>query len=93
MKQDSKGKRMTGTVVSDKMNKTIVVVVERKFSHRKFKKVVKKTKRYKCHDEENKCAVGDIVTMKEIRPVSKDKRWSLVAIDRKANLDQDVKQK
>ena len=84
---------MTGTVVSDKMNKTIVVVVERKFSHRKFKKVVKKTKRYKCHDEENKCAVGDIVTMKEIRPVSKDKRWSLVAIDRKANLDQDVKQK
>lgn len=93
MKQDSKGKRMTGTVVSDKMNKTIVVVVERKFSHRKFKKVVKKTKRYKCHDEENKCAVGDIVTMKEIRPISKDKRWSLVAIDRKANLDQDVKQK
>ncbi len=93
MKQDSKGKRMTGTVVSDKMNKTIVVVVERKFSHKKFKKVVKKTKRYKCHDEENKCAVGDIVTMKEIRPISKDKRWSLVAIDRKANLDQDVKQK
>jgi len=93
LKQDSKGKRMTGTVVSDKMNKTIVVVVERKFSHKKFKKVVKKTKRYKCHDEENKCAVGDIVTMKEIRPVSKDKRWSLVAIDRKANLDQDVKQK
>ena len=84
---------MTGTVVSDKMNKTIVVVVERKFSHKKFKKVVKKTKRYKCHDEENKCAVGDIVTMKEIRPISKDKRWSLVAIDRKANLDQDVKQK
>lgn len=84
---------MRGTVVSDKMNKTIIVVVERKFSHKKFKKVVKKTKRYKCHDEENKCAVGDIVTMKEVRPISKDKRWSLVAIDRKANLDQGVKQK
>lgn len=93
MKQDSKGKMMTGTVVSDKMNKTIVVVVERKFSHKKFKKVVKKTKRYKCHDEENKCAVGDIVTMKEIRPISKDKRWSLVTVDRKAKLDQDGKQK
>ena len=82
---------MTGTVVSDKMNKTIVVLVERKFSHKKFKKVVKKTKRYKCHDEENKCAVGDIVTMKETRPISKDKRWNLVAIDKKSNLDLDGK--
>ena len=82
---------MTGTVVSDKMNKTIVVLVERKFSHKKFKKVVKKTKRYKCHDEENKCAVGDIVTMKETRPISKDKRWNLVAIDKKPNLDLDGK--
>ena len=91
MKQDSKGKMMTGTVVSDKMNKTIVVLVERKFSHKKFKKVVKKTKRYKCHDEENKCAVGDIVTMKETRPISKDKRWNLVAIDKKSNLDLDEK--
>jgi len=83
---------MTGTVVSDKMNKTIVVLVERKFNHKKFKKVVKRTKRYKCHDEENKCAVGDIVTIKEVRPLSKDKRWSLVAVDKRINSDQDGKQ-
>ncbi|MGV7220672.1 MAG: 30S ribosomal protein S17 [Nitrospinales bacterium] len=83
---------MTGKVVSDKMNKTIVVLVERKFSHKKFKKVVKRTKRYKCHDEENTCAVGDIVTMKEVRPLSKDKRWSLVTVDKRINSDQDGKQ-
>ncbi len=92
MKQASKGKLMTGTIVSDKMNKTIVVLVERKFSHKKFKKVVKRTKRYKCHDEENKGAVGDIVTMKEIRPISKDKRWNLVTINKRINPDLDGKQ-
>lgn len=92
MKQVSNTKIMTGTVVSDKMSKTIVVLVERKFSHKKFKKVVKRTKRYKCHDEENTCAVGDIVTMKEVRPLSKDKRWSLVAVDKRINSEQDGKQ-
>jgi small subunit ribosomal protein S17 len=92
LKQVSNTKIMTGTVVSDKMNKTIVVLVERKFSHKKFKKVVKRTKRYKCHDEENTCAVGDIVTMKEVRPLSKDKRWSLVAVDKRINSEQDGKQ-
>jgi small subunit ribosomal protein S17 len=92
LKQVSNTKVMTGKVVSDKMNKTVVVMVERKFSHKKFKKVVKRTKRYKCHDEENTCAVGDIVTMKEVRPLSKDKRWSLVAIDKRINSDQDGKQ-
>lgn len=92
MKQVSNTKVMTGKVVSDKMNKTVVVMVERKFSHKKFKKVVKRTKRYKCHDEENTCAVGDIVTMKEVRPLSKDKRWSLVAVDKRINSDQDGKQ-
>ncbi len=89
MKLASKGKTMTGTVVSDKMNKTIVVLVERKFAHKTFKKVVKRTKRYKCHDEENKSAVGDIVTMRETRPISKDKRWSLVTIDKRINPDLD----
>ena len=92
MKQVSNTKLMTGKVVSDKMNKTVVVMVERKFSHKKFKKVVKRTKRYKCHDEENKCAVGDIVTMKEVRPLSKDKRWSLVTVNKRLNSDQDGKQ-
>ena len=92
MSQVSKGKLRTGTVVSDKMDKTVVVLVERKFSHAKFKKVVKRTKRYKCHDEENTCAVGDIVTMKEVRPISKDKRWNLVTINRRINPDQDGKE-
>lgn len=89
MKRDCKGKSLTGAVVSDKMNKTIVVLVERKFSHKKFKKVIKRTKRYKCHDEENQCAVGDIVTMREVRPLSKDKRWNLVKIDKRVNSDPD----
>jgi small subunit ribosomal protein S17 len=92
LKQVSNTKLMTGTVVSDKMNKTIVILVERKFSHKKFKKVVKRSKRYKCHDEENTCAVGDIVTVKEVRPLSKDKRWSLVTVEKRLNSDQDGKQ-
>ncbi len=71
---------MTGTVVSDKMDKTIVVTVERKFIHRKFKKVVKRTSKYKCHDAENQCQVGDFVAMRQVRPLSKEKRWSLVEI-------------
>ncbi len=76
---------MTGTVVSDKMNKTVVVKVVRKFNHPTFKKVVKRTKKYKCHDEENKCNVGDVVSMREVRPLSKDKRWLLVEIIKSAN--------
>lgn len=92
MKQAGKSKMIMGTVVSDKMNKTIVVMVERKFSHLKFKKVVKRTKRYKCHDEKNDCVVGDVVTMKEVRPLSKDKRWSLAQIVKRANPDIEKKE-
>jgi small subunit ribosomal protein S17 len=74
----AKNKKMiTGTVVSSKMDKTVVVSVERKFIHRTFKKVVKRTKKFKCHDEKNECSVGDFISMREVRPLSKTKRWNL----------------
>ena len=68
---------ITGTVVSNKMDKTIVVSVERKFIHPTFKKVVKRTKKFRCHDEKNECSVGDFISMREVRPLSKTKRWNL----------------
>ena len=81
---ESKPKRiLTGTVVSNKMDKTVVVKVERKFNHPKFKKIVKSSKKYKCHDGENQCNVGDLVSMKSVRPMSKEKRWALVEILKK----------
>jgi small subunit ribosomal protein S17 len=70
-------KVITGTVVSNKMDKTVVVSVERKFIHPTFKKVVKRTKKFKCHDEKNECSVGDFISMREVRPLSKTKRWNL----------------
>jgi small subunit ribosomal protein S17 len=70
-------KVITGTVVSNKMDKTVVVSVERKFIHRTFKKVVKRTKKFRCHDEKNECSVGDLISMREVRPLSKTKRWNL----------------
>lgn len=70
-------KVITGTVVSNKMDKTVVVSVERKFIHRTFKKVVKQTKKFRCHDEKNECSVGDFISMREVRPLSKTKRWNL----------------
>ena len=80
MSQKKSHKILTGIIVSNKMNKTIVVKVERKFAHPDFKKVVKRTKKYKCHDEENKGLVGDVITMIQVRPLSKEKRWSLTGI-------------
>ncbi len=74
---ESNKKVITGTVVSNKMDKTVVVSVERKFIHRTFKKVVKRTKKFKCHDEKNECSVGDFISMREVRPLSKTKRWNL----------------
>lgn len=82
----SEGKRkqtLLGTVVSDKMDKTVVVRVDRKFIHPKFKKVVKQTTKYKCHDETNQCQVGDFISMRQVRPLSKDKRWALIEILKK----------
>jgi len=73
-------KTMTGVVVSNKMDKTVVVKVERKFSHPVFKKVVKTTKKYKVHDEKNECLEGDFIRIQETRPLSKEKRWRLLGI-------------
>ena len=73
-----------GRVVSDKMDKTIVVAVEDNVKHPLYKKVVKRTYKLKAHDENNDCAIGDRVRVMETRPLSKDKRWRLVEIVEKA---------
>ena len=77
-------KTRVGQVVSDKMDKTIVVAIEDSVQHKLYKKVVKRTYKLKAHDENNECGVGDIVRVMETRPLSKDKRWRLVEIIKKA---------
>lgn len=77
-------KTITGTVVSDKMEKTIVVAVETFETHPIYKKRFKKTTKFKAHDEKNECGIGDKVKIMETRPLSKDKRWRLVDIIEKA---------
>ena len=72
-----------GFVVSNKMNKTVLVQVERKYAHPKFKKVVKSTSKYSAHDEKNECCPGDFISISETRPLSKTKRWRLVEIIKK----------
>lgn len=69
---------LQGTVVSDKNDKTIVVNVERRFTHPIMKKTVRRSKRYHAHDEANSAKVGDIVQIEETAPISKNKRWTLV---------------
>ena len=73
-------KERTGVVVSDKMDKTIVVSIVRKWKHPRYGKMVKSSKKYKAHDEENKAKTGDEVLITETRPISKDKRWRLVEV-------------
>ena len=77
-------KTRTGKVVSDKMDKTIVVAVEDNVKHPLYNKIVKRTYKHKAHDEENSCQVGDVVKVMETRPLSKDKRWRLVEVISKA---------
>ena len=77
-------KTRTGRVISDKMDKTIVVAVEDNVQHPLYKKTVKRTYKLKAHDEENVCSVGDVVKVMATRPLSKDKRWRLVSIIEKA---------
>jgi small subunit ribosomal protein S17 len=77
-------KTRVGTVVSDKMQKTIVVAIERRVQHPVYGKMVKRTKRFKAHDEQNTAKVGDTVRIMETRPLSKDKRWRLVEIVERA---------
>ena len=78
------GKTRVGKVVSDKMDKTIVVAIEDNVKHPLYKKIVKRTYKLKAHDENNECNIGDRVKVMETRPLSKDKRWRLVEIIEKA---------
>ena len=77
-------KTRVGKVVSDKMDKTVVVIVEDRVAHKAYKKIIGRTYRLKAHDENNECGVGDIVRVMETRPLSKDKRWRVVEIVEKA---------
>ncbi|MDH7486668.1 MAG: 30S ribosomal protein S17 [Anaerolineae bacterium] len=76
----SRRRRLTGRVVSDKMDKTVVVVVERTKRHPLYHKVIKIRKRYMAHDAENACRAGDLVTIVEARPLSRHKRWAVETV-------------
>ena len=86
MTENTRALRKTriGQVVSDKMDKTIVVAVEDSYQHPLYKKTMKRTYKLKAHDENNECGIGDTVEVMETRPLSKDKRWRLVNIIEKA---------
>ena len=75
----------TGIVVSDKMNKSIVVLVEHRVKHPKYGKFVRRSSKIHAHDEENTCHTGDLVVIKETRPISKTKRWALMEIVHRAD--------
>ena len=84
MSERNMRKTVVGKVVSDKMDKTIVVAIENHVKHPLIGKIVKSTVRFKAHDENNECGIGDRVKIMETRPLSKDKRWRLVEIIEKA---------
>jgi small subunit ribosomal protein S17 len=73
-------KTYTGRVISNKMDKTVVVAITRLFQHPVYKKTVKKVSKFKAHDDKNECAIGDQVKIIETRPMSKDKRWAVLEI-------------
>jgi len=72
---------MQGIVVSDKMDKTVTVKVERRVIHSLYKKFIRRSKKYSAHDENNACKVGDMVSIRECKPISKNKRWEVLAED------------
>ncbi|MEL6140598.1 MAG: 30S ribosomal protein S17 [Bacteroidota bacterium] len=88
VEEDPQGRKLrkqrTGIVVSNKMDKTIAVAVERRLQHPIYGKYVKKTKKFIAHDEKNECTIGDIVRIMETRPLSRRKRWRLVEVLEKA---------
>ncbi len=84
MGEHKKRKFYIGQVVSDKMDKTVVVAVARRISHSRYKKTVTRLTRFKAHDEKNECKVGDVVKFIETRPLSKEKRWKVLEIVEKA---------
>ena len=77
-------KSRVGVVVSDKMDKTVVIAIEEHVKHQKYGKVIKRTIRLKVHDENNECGIGDKILVEETRPLSHDKRWRMVEIIEKA---------
>ena len=81
---DNLARTLTGKVVSDKMDKTITVLIERRVKHPLYGKYVSKSSKLKAHDENNDCKIGDTVTIAESRPLSKTKSWSLVNIEERA---------
>jgi|TARA_Y100000294_G_scaffold172511_3_gene187356 small subunit ribosomal protein S17 len=72
---------MQGVVVSDKMDKTVTVKVERRVMHPLYKKFIRRSKKYSAHDENNACKVGDVISIRECKPISKNKRWEVLAGD------------
>ena len=84
MEERNLRKVMIGKVVSDKMDKTVVVAVETSVKHKVYNKIVKRTYKLKAHDEANECKIGDIVKVMETRPLSKDKRWRVVEVMEKS---------
>jgi small subunit ribosomal protein S17 len=84
MSEQTTARTLTGKVVSDKMDQTITVLVERRVQHPIYKKFVKRSTKVHAHDANNECQIGDVVTVKESRPLSKTKTWTLVTIDERA---------
>ena len=78
------GRTASGRVVSNRMDKSIVVLIERRVKHPVYGKIVRRSTKIHAHDAENECHIGDAVTIKEVRPISKTKSWALVSIDEKA---------
>ncbi len=81
---EKRARTVTGKVVSNKMEKSITVLIERRVKHPVYGKYVTKSSKVHAHDANNECTIGDVVTVKEVRPISKTKTWSLVSIDEKA---------
>lgn len=85
MQERGQRKERVGIVIGNKMDKTITVAVERLVPHPLYKKVLRRTKKYHAHDNENTCNMGDLVRIREIRPLSKTKRWSMIEIVKRAD--------
>jgi small subunit ribosomal protein S17 len=84
MSQESRVRTVTGKVVSDKMDKTITVLVERRVKHAVYGKYMTRSTKLHAHDENNECKTGDVVTVKETKPYSRTKTWALVTVDQQA---------
>lgn len=84
MSEQTTARTLTGKVVSDKMDQTITVLVERRVQHPIYRKFVRRSTKVHAHDANNECQIGDVVTVKESRPLSKTKTWTLVTVDERA---------